>query len=196
MDTRANADTSDEEDFHPKREMNKQTSSVLLITTLFAGSLAGQTAPHLGPGRKYTSIERMKIEHLRAIHADRLRYTQERRPVSIATGYKDYRAVLHAHAEDATHTGGTRPELLAAARRAGVQVVMLTDHVRPGRDFITHLFLSMALDPVRTAPVGTVMGSLPIRDMVRVSSTRPRPRARRRCATAAPPGRTSSPCSC
>ncbi|MEK6410445.1 MAG: histidinol phosphatase [Acidobacteriota bacterium] len=116
--------------------MIKQTNSALLIATLFAGSLAAQTAPRLGPGRKYTSIERMKIERLRAVHADRSRFAAERKPVSLETGYNDYRAVLHAHAEDSTHTGGTRPELLAAARRAGVQIVMLTDHVRPERDVI------------------------------------------------------------
>jgi hypothetical protein len=51
-------------------------------------------------------------------------------------GFSDYRAIMHAHAEDASHTGGTRTELLAAAKRAGVNVVMLTDHVRPERDFI------------------------------------------------------------
>jgi len=102
---------------------------------LLAGSPGAQTA-RLGPGRKFTSIERMKIEHLRAVHADRMRFGSERKAVSLATGYNDYRAVLHAHAEDATHTGGTRPELLAAAKRAGVQIVMLTDHVRPERDFI------------------------------------------------------------
>jgi hypothetical protein len=78
----------------------------------------------------------MQIERLRAVHADRLRFQNERKPVSLATGYNEYHAVLHAHAEDATHTGGTRPELLAAAKRAGVQIVMLTDHVRPERDFI------------------------------------------------------------
>ena len=115
--------------------MNK-TTAILVIAFVLSGLVAGQTTPPLGPGRKYTSIERMKIEHLRAVHADRLRYSQERQQVSISIGYKDYRAVLHAHAEDATHTGGTRPELLAAARRTGVQIVMLTDHVRPGRDFI------------------------------------------------------------
>lgn len=115
--------------------MNK-TSATLVIVFILSGLVAGQTAPRLGPGRKYTSIERVKIEHLRAVHADRLRYSQERQPVSLATGHKDYRAVLHVHAEDATHTGGTRPELLAAAKRVGVQVIMLTDHVRPGRDFI------------------------------------------------------------
>jgi len=78
----------------------------------------------------------MQIEHLRSVHADRLKYQSERKPVSLSTGYNEYRAVLHAHAEDATHTGGTRPELLAAAKRAGVQIVMLTDHVRPERDFV------------------------------------------------------------
>jgi hypothetical protein len=103
---------------------------------LLAGLVSAQTAPALGPGRKYTSIERVKVERLRAVHADRARFARERKQVSLSTGYTDYRAVLHAHAEDATHTGGTRPELLAGARRAGVQIVMLTDHVRPERDFI------------------------------------------------------------
>jgi hypothetical protein len=116
--------------------MIKQTYPAILIIVLLGASLGAQTTPRLGPGRKYSSIERMQIERLRAVHADRLRYQAERRPVSLATGYNEYRAVLHAHAEDASHTGGTRPELLAAAKRAGVSVIMLTDHVRPERDFI------------------------------------------------------------
>jgi hypothetical protein len=107
-------------------------TTVLLLSIL----VAAQTSPGLGPGRKYTSIERMKVEHLRAVHSDRAHFAGERSRVSISTGYNDYRAVLHAHAEDATHTGGTRPEMLEAARRADVQIVMLTDHVRPNRDFI------------------------------------------------------------
>jgi hypothetical protein len=116
--------------------MIKQTHPAMLITILLGASLGAQTPPRLGPGRKYTSIERVQIERLKAVHTDRLRYQNERKPVSLATGYNEYRAVLHAHAEDASHTGGTRPELLAAAKRAGVSVIMLTDHVRPERDFI------------------------------------------------------------
>jgi hypothetical protein len=114
----------------------KLTVRPIATALLLTGLVSGQTAPRLGPGRKYTSIERVKTEHLRAVHADRARFAAERKPVSLSTGYNDYRAVLHAHAEDATHTGGTRPELLAGAKRAGVQIVMLTDHVRPERDFI------------------------------------------------------------
>lgn len=89
------------------------------------------------PGRKYTTIERMRPERLRAVSSDRLRYQKTRHTVSLQTGYKDFRSVLHAHAEDSTHTGGTRGELLAAAKSTGVQVVMLTDHVRPPRDFVS-----------------------------------------------------------
>src|SRR6185503_957335 len=84
----------------------------------------------------YTSVERMQIERLRATHEARLRYASAKRPVKLATGYADYRAILHAHAEDSSHTGGTRPELLAAALRTGVNIILLTDHVRPERDFI------------------------------------------------------------
>ena len=90
----------------------------------------------LKPGRKYTTIERLQPERLRAVHEDRLRYQKYFRNVSLQTGYKDFRGVLHAHAEDSTHTGGTRSELLTAAKRTGVRIVMLTDHVRPPRDFI------------------------------------------------------------
>jgi len=108
------------------------------ITVAFSLSISiyGQTTPRLGPGRKYTSIERVKKERLQGVRADRTRLARERKSVSLATEYHDYRAILHAHAEDASHTGGTRPELLADARKAGVQIVMLTDHVRPERDFI------------------------------------------------------------
>src|SRR3989442_1448424 len=52
------------------------------------------------------------------------------------TGLHDYTGILHAHAEDSAHTGGTRPEMLADAKNAGVQVIMLTDHLRPPRDFM------------------------------------------------------------
>ena len=87
--------------------------------------------------RKYTTIERLQPEHLRAVHTDRLRYQQQRKAIKVIKGYNDYRTIMHVHAEDSAHTGGTRPELLAACKRTGVQIVMLTNHVRPPLDFIT-----------------------------------------------------------
>ena len=78
----------------------------------------------------------MHPDRLRGVRADRRRYQQRRHEVKLKTGYQDVRAILHAHAEDSSHTGGTRPEMLASAKRAGVKVIMLTDHVRPERDFM------------------------------------------------------------
>lgn len=90
----------------------------------------------LGIGRKYSTIERMNLERLRAVNADKLKIQKSRQTVKLQTGFGDFKAILHAHAEDSAHTGGTRPELLAAAKRVGVKIVMLTDHVRPPKDFI------------------------------------------------------------
>ena len=62
---------------------------------------------------------------------------QSRRVAFPLPGLKDYRAILHAHAEDSAHTGGTRPEMLADARKVGVSVILLSNHFRPPTDFIT-----------------------------------------------------------
>jgi len=88
------------------------------------------------PPAALSSVERIKTSHLRAAHEDALRYAKERRELPPLPGLQDYKAILHAHAEDSAHTGGTRPEMLADAKRAGVKVILLTDHLRPPRDFI------------------------------------------------------------
>jgi hypothetical protein len=108
----------------------------VLMVSLLANPFNGSAQQQLGVGRKYTSVERMQITRLQAVRRDRLRFAQDRRTVKLKTGYKDYRAILHAHAQDSSHTGGTRAEILAAAKRAGVSILMLSDHVRPERDFI------------------------------------------------------------
>jgi hypothetical protein len=112
----------------------------ILTLSLMLSSMGGyfnQSQSARGPGRKYSTVERMSLGRLESAHKDRLRYEQSRRKVGLKTGYDDYRAILHAHAEDAPHTGGTRAEMLEAAKRAGVRVIMLTDHRQAGRDFIT-----------------------------------------------------------
>ena len=101
--------------------------------TLLSSSLLAQTN---APAQKYSSLERMKAAHLKAVHEDAGRLQQERQTLPPLPGLHDYKAILHAHAEDSAHTGGTRPEMLADAKKAGVQVIMLTDHYRPPRDFI------------------------------------------------------------
>lgn len=117
---------------------------IVSILSLATGLFAQSSSPiKLGLGRKYSTIERMNLERLRAVNADKLKIQQGRHAVKLQTGLGEYKAILHAHAEDSAHTGGTRPELLAAAKRVGVKIVMLTDHVRPPKDFIADSWRGM-----------------------------------------------------
>jgi hypothetical protein len=107
-------------------------SSLLLVTAIVSFSQS------LGPGRKYTSVERMNLDRLRSVGDSRARHQRNRKSVRLKTGLKDFRAILHAHAEDSPHTGGSRTDMLRAAKLAGVRIIMLSDHRRPDHDFITH----------------------------------------------------------
>ncbi|MFZ4793888.1 MAG: histidinol phosphatase [Blastocatellia bacterium] len=112
--------------------------ALAIAVTLICSTLtAAAIPPKLSPGRQYRTIERLAPERLKAVAAARDALRRLRRPVTLRHGLTDHRAILHAHAEDSAHTGGTRGELLAAAKRTGVGIVMLTDHVRPPRDFVT-----------------------------------------------------------
>jgi hypothetical protein len=108
---------------------------VLGLVAAVCGGAAAQEASK-APPRKYTNLERLALPRLEAAHRDVLRLREERRDVALRTGLQDYRSILHAHAEDSDHTGGTRPEMLADAQKTDVRVIMLTDHFRPPRDFI------------------------------------------------------------
>ena len=88
------------------------------------------------PRTKYSPLDRMTPARLKAAHEDVARIQASRRVVPPAPGLNDYRTILHAHAEDSAHTGGTRPEMLADAKKAGVNAILLSNHFRPPTDFI------------------------------------------------------------
>ncbi|MDR3638918.1 MAG: histidinol phosphatase [Isosphaeraceae bacterium] len=112
-------------------------SSVALAAGLWlvgAGVALAGDAPNAR--KTYSPVERMQPGRLKAAHEDAQRLQRARRDVPPLPGLHDYRAILHAHAEDSAHTGGTRAEMLADAQRAGVDAILLTDHHRPPKDFI------------------------------------------------------------
>jgi len=82
----------------------------------------------------HTPLERLEPAHLEATHQQRVEWMKQRAQLPNLGVYNDYRAILHIHAEDADHTKGTRPEVLAAAKETGVNVVMWTDHRGPKPD--------------------------------------------------------------
>jgi len=99
--------------------------AALLIVLVFAREAGGQST------NRFTVLQRLAPEHLKATREAREKLARERQPVPEFGHYNDYRAVLHVHAEDSDHTKGTREQVLAAAKKTGVQVVMFTDHRGP-----------------------------------------------------------------
>jgi hypothetical protein len=99
-------------------------------------ALAPGESPGELPRRKHSNVERLALARLAAVHRDVQKLKARRVRVPALPGLNDYRCVLHAHAEDSSHTGGTLPEMRDDARKAGVHAILLTDHYRPPRDFI------------------------------------------------------------
>jgi hypothetical protein len=86
--------------------------------------------------RKHSNLQRLTLERLDAVHKDVEKLKLVRAEIPIRAGLNDYRCIMHAHAEDSAHTGGTLPEMLADAKKANVHAILLTDHYRPPTDFI------------------------------------------------------------
>lgn len=108
------------------------TSVSALTCLLFAfTAMAADPLP-----RKYSNFERLSLKRLEAVHKDVEILRTLRVQIPLQPGLNDYRCILHAHAEDSSHTGGTLPEMLADAKKAGVHAILLTDHFRPPTDFI------------------------------------------------------------
>ena len=103
----------------------------VLACALFAPVVAADPPP-----RKYSNVERLALERLAAVHADVEKLQRERVVIPPIPGLAAYRCILHAHAEDSDHTGGTLKEMLADAKKADVHAILLTDHYRPPTDFI------------------------------------------------------------
>lgn len=77
------------------------------------------------------TLRRLETAHLKAVHDARLEFARRRQVLPQLGVYEDFRAVIHVHAEDAEHTRGTRREVLEAARKTGVRIVLFTDHAGP-----------------------------------------------------------------
>ena len=113
-----------------------KTPAVRLVALLICSYFASAIAAAEPPPRKYSNLERLALERLAAVHADVEKFKSQRVEIPPRPGLTDYRCILHAHAEDSDHTGGTLPEMLADARKAGIHAILLTDHYRPPTDFI------------------------------------------------------------
>jgi len=79
-----------------------------------------------------TTAQRLEHQHLQAAHEARLRFAAERRPPPTNGLYEDFRAVVLSDSNGAEPGRGR--DLLAAARKAGIRVVMTADPGGPKPD--------------------------------------------------------------
>src|SRR5262245_11044352 len=103
---------------------------IFVVVVLFLANVPPIFAAETS-GHKLTTVHRLETEHLKAAHEARLRFAGERQALPNLGIYEDFRAVLHVHAEDSDHTKGTRQQVLEAAKKTGVSVVMFSDHGGP-----------------------------------------------------------------
>src|SRR4051794_6121394 len=75
----------------------------LMLVSLLAFAPAGFAREP--PPRKHTNLERLRLARLAAVHADVVKLKPQRRSLPPLPGLHDYRCILHAHAEDSSHTG-------------------------------------------------------------------------------------------
>src|SRR5256885_1130896 len=57
------------------------------------------------PTPKYTNVERLSLARLAAVHDDVEKWKLQRSNIPPVPDLNDFRCILHAHAEDSTHTG-------------------------------------------------------------------------------------------
>jgi acetyl esterase/lipase len=103
-----------------------KSSAAIASLCVALAAVAAEPAP-----QKPVASQPLERQHLQAVHEARLQFARERRPPPDFGVYEDFRAVIHVHAEDAPHTKGTRAQVLEAAKKTGVRIVMFTDHGGP-----------------------------------------------------------------
>jgi hypothetical protein len=115
--------------------MPRTLASLISVTAylllMMSAAIAAEPLP-----RKHTNLERLDLDRLAAVQSDVEKLKTQRVEIPPRPGFTDYRCILHAHAEDSAHTGGTLPEMLADAKKASVNAILLSDHYRPPTDFI------------------------------------------------------------
>lgn len=104
-------------------------------TLLLACPVAAQDS--VKASDRIPTLKRLEPEYLKGVRAEVAAFAKARRPVTLKTGYNDYRCVIHAHSYLSHDSRGTIQEIAAAAKAAGVDAVFLSNHPKPDVDVVT-----------------------------------------------------------
>lgn len=81
------------------------------------------------------AIARMKADKLRAVEEAVEALQSQRREVELKTDFDDVRAVIHVHSHWSHDSRGQLEEILPAAKKCGVRVIMFTEHPASHYDY-------------------------------------------------------------
>jgi hypothetical protein len=81
------------------------------------------------------TLDRLRPEKLAATHKAVAELKGHRRDVSLRSEYDDVRALLHVHSSFSHDSRGTIEEIVAAAKEAGVRVIMFSEHPASSYDY-------------------------------------------------------------
>jgi hypothetical protein len=81
------------------------------------------------------AIDRLKPDYLKALHATIESLQHDRQPVSLPSAFVDYRAAMHVHSSLSHDSRGKIEEIIAAAKKVGVKVILFTEHPAPHHDY-------------------------------------------------------------
>ncbi len=81
------------------------------------------------------AMDRLKIPQLKQLRAAIEILREDREPVTLESGYTDYRAILHAHSHWSHDSNSSPEEVREGAKKAGVKIVMFTEHPADNYDY-------------------------------------------------------------
>lgn len=82
------------------------------------------------------AFDRLTKDKLKATHKSVVALQAERKPVETPSGYDDVRAILHCHSKWSHDSRAPIEEILAAAQKTGVRVILFNEHPAEHYDFI------------------------------------------------------------
>ena len=81
------------------------------------------------------AVDRLTRKHLEMVRQTTQKYSQQRRELSRPDGLREVRGNLHVHSELSHDSRGKIEDIVAAAKRAGTEVLLFTEHPSSEKDF-------------------------------------------------------------
>jgi hypothetical protein len=81
------------------------------------------------------ALDRLKPDYLKSLHATIESLKHDRQPVSLPSKFVDYRAAMHVHSGLSHDSRSKIEEVVAAAKKVGVKVLLFTEHPALHHDY-------------------------------------------------------------